>query len=569
MRMFTSLSTARPPRNAVDTAERGDTVLAGSGDEAGVPTLLGRKSLIMGMLTSVGFAFATAAQPSVAAAADAVTYVPKWAPSTAYAPGEQVISPHNDVVAAKIAHTSSASYDTDTVEWALSSTYARRRTFDVMSYGAVGNGTTDDTVAINAAIADAGSNGVVGFPPADYLITSGLTFVEGCVPHMTGTARLIYNGTGTAVTFYRWANLSKKYQGHFRVSVVKTTPAWWGADATSVGVLFANCYLMGGDLPQVQGLATGVSFVADGLVGFGGCSYIDIKLGAIDQNKVGIATSDPNAGYVSALQLSGGRVRLDAIGQSSNVGTRYLTGPILLSNIVGVMLEGAQVEKAVSISGGGNVFHGVSFESVQASGVELTGAGTNMFVGCGSLSHYSDPVLADGSLIAEVIGGNGAHFAASSLTGGKATLELINRFDGTALHTRSADNTQKYVELVNANINIYRGDSQTYPGITLTPNYGGPGNFGGLHLGSGSAAPDVWWSRHGDYPALITDVPIHGTTFYAGNSSAAPKWTSGTGTPEGVVSAAIGSLFSRIDGGASGCLYVKQSGTSNTGWVAK
>lgn len=43
----------------------------------------------------------------------------------------------------------------------------------------------------------------------------------------------------------------------------------------------------------------------------------------------------------------------------------------------------------------------------------------------------------------------------------------------------------------------------------------------------------------------------------------------GTGTPEAVVTASVGSLFLRTDGGASTTLYVKESGTGNTGWVAK
>jgi hypothetical protein len=41
------------------------------------------------------------------------------------------------------------------------------------------------------------------------------------------------------------------------------------------------------------------------------------------------------------------------------------------------------------------------------------------------------------------------------------------------------------------------------------------------------------------------------------------------GTPEGVVTANVGSLFLRTDGGANTTLYVKESGTGNTGWVAK
>lgn len=44
---------------------------------------------------------------------------------------------------------------------------------------------------------------------------------------------------------------------------------------------------------------------------------------------------------------------------------------------------------------------------------------------------------------------------------------------------------------------------------------------------------------------------------------------SGSGTPEGVITAGIGSTWSRTDGGAGTSFYVKESGTGNTGWVAK
>jgi hypothetical protein len=44
---------------------------------------------------------------------------------------------------------------------------------------------------------------------------------------------------------------------------------------------------------------------------------------------------------------------------------------------------------------------------------------------------------------------------------------------------------------------------------------------------------------------------------------------SGTGTPEGAVTAPVGSLFMRTDGGASTTFYVKESGSGNTGWIAK
>ena len=45
----------------------------------------------------------------------------------------------------------------------------------------------------------------------------------------------------------------------------------------------------------------------------------------------------------------------------------------------------------------------------------------------------------------------------------------------------------------------------------------------------------------------------------------------GTGTPEGKVTAGVGSVYHRLDDddGAGTMFYVKESGTSNTGWAAK
>lgn len=44
---------------------------------------------------------------------------------------------------------------------------------------------------------------------------------------------------------------------------------------------------------------------------------------------------------------------------------------------------------------------------------------------------------------------------------------------------------------------------------------------------------------------------------------------SGTGDPDGVVVASVGSRYRRTDGGANTSLYIKESGTDENGWVAK
>lgn len=60
---------------------------------------------------------------------------------------------------------------------------------------------------------------------------------------------------------------------------------------------------------------------------------------------------------------------------------------------------------------------------------------------------------------------------------------------------------------------------------------------------------------------------VFGVQFRPG--AGAPIWTSGAGTPEGVVTAPVGSLYTRTDGAAATTLYVKETGAAATGWVAK
>jgi hypothetical protein len=49
----------------------------------------------------------------------------------------------------------------------------------------------------------------------------------------------------------------------------------------------------------------------------------------------------------------------------------------------------------------------------------------------------------------------------------------------------------------------------------------------------------------------------------------ATKWYSSAGSPEGAVTAGVGSMYTDNTGSAGTTLYVKESGTGNTGWVAK
>lgn len=67
--------------------------------------------------------------------------------------------------------------------------------------------------------------------------------------------------------------------------------------------------------------------------------------------------------------------------------------------------------------------------------------------------------------------------------------------------------------------------------------------------------------------AAVTPICIGGVGAANGGAVAVGQWLC-VGTPEGVVTARIGSTAVRSDGGASTTLYVKESGTGNTGWRA-
>lgn len=87
---------------------------------------------------------------------------------------------------------------------------------------------------------------------------------------------------------------------------------------------------------------------------------------------------------------------------------------------------------------------------------------------------------------------------------------------------------------------------------------------GNIAIKSGTdAATTISVETSGSTRLVIRDDGIH-----IGGSSA-PTINSGSGTPEGVVTAIVGSQFMRTDGGAGTSFYVKESGTGNTGWVAK
>ncbi|HEY9676964.1 MAG TPA: glycosyl hydrolase family 28-related protein [Drouetiella sp.] len=76
--------------------------------------------------------------------------------------------------------------------------------FSVLRYGATGNGTTDDTVAIQNTISAAqssGLNSVVYFPPGSYLFSSNLTASNVSMSGETGASTTLLSSNNATVNF--------------------------------------------------------------------------------------------------------------------------------------------------------------------------------------------------------------------------------------------------------------------------------------------------------------------------------------------------------------------------------
>jgi len=74
--------------------------------------------------------------------------------------------------------------------------------------------------------------------------------------------------------------------------------------------------------------------------------------------------------------------------------------------------------------------------------------------------------------------------------------------------------------------------------------------------------------HNGGNISVTTGNLLIGTAGKGIDYNGGPKDLFGTGTPEGSITAAIGSTYRRADGGASTSFYIKESGTGNTGWRA-
>ena len=213
----------------------------------------------------------------------------------------------------------------------------------------------------------------------------------------------------------------------------------------------------------------------------------------------------------------------------------------------GIFFEGAQENNIV------NVWHhfapySTAMYFARVVGVRNYDAAWNVCMNVQSeAGSNANMVTFDANSFENIAHGTDNNGLPSSITGTQNCIQTTDSWDVPG------QLTVRNVAASNNAIRLYAAAGQTANVLQIRSGAGG-NLFNVDPAGNASAEVGVY-AKQGIFPSSTAAVGV--------------GWRSGAGTPEGVISAPVGSLWTRTDGGNGTTLYVKQSGTGNTGWAAK
>lgn len=383
---------------------------------------------------------------------------------------------------------------------------------NIKDFGAVGDGTTDDSAAIQAAINSNTDFIQVYMPPGTYRLSSPI-IVDRQNMSLFGAAQqtTLYPDAGvTAIEIAKNNGVSRTQLRDFRI---------YGNTNATGGIA------LGGDFVafcQIQNLVI-LNFLATGSFGIklSKVQELDIDNCYIADNYNNIHFPDAGANYATSVHIHG---QGGYIGRATNIG-------ILLDREVASFM--------------------VSDIVIESNDVGFACTG------------FSNQVTFDNVHFEENDGANAIYLSGDANRAGQFTIRNCFFF-GNTINLRAdyafimMENNTGLIEsgkfVFGTGVNAYFANNKADDGVSINPIT----QYEALR----SSATVSYFDKDNTGRSFERVDQL-----YLGAGSA--TLISGPGTPEGFVTAAIGSLYLRTDGGAGTTLYVKQSGTGNTGWVGK
>ena len=427
------------------------------------------------------------------------------------------------------------------------------RWFDVRDYGATGNGTTDDTAAFNNAVSATGGKGVLYMPPGQYRISSTITVPMNVQVIGAGSqaTEILHTGNNPLFVNTQFQSEAMRQRAFRRFKILGN------AGARAEGIVVANSWGAAFDDLFIMNYTNGIGvhlvnegYWTEGTRFFGvhvrGCA----KQVYLERTTGHESFSDTRFYHTCLVCTGAGQVGLEI---GNNI--------VLYDGTLDLKIH-LEANNTVALKVGTNV---VMRGNTYNVGVESPGSGVGMKI----LQIPNGSELTGTGAIMMPLGG-----VASWDIADNANVQFTPRHDdmlpnqtGNKASWRGTANTGTYLyrdSFRGERHNRYANSGYVYGNniqSTYTAIYEAPGN-----------AFEVLKVPYNGYP-WTTATPIVG--FEASGArvrlgaKTAPGIFTGSGSPEGVVSAPIGSLYTNTAGGASTTLYVKTSGTGATGWTAK
>jgi hypothetical protein len=419
---------------------------------------------------------------------------------------------------------------------------------NVKDYGAVGDGSTDDTTAIQAAI---NAKGAVYLPPGTYQVTSTLSVPSGMAQQFSmvgeNAVGVTINYTGSGVFLKMDPSTTpgvSTRREYWKLASLYIVGPGSGVSGT-IGLLLNNALLGSISDVYVSAFETGVKFDGLQLVNDTACYYNTATNLVVSSCEIGILFT----GQANSNNLFGGRAGECTIGIQVDSNTNHINA------------------------------HGVDVESSATYGLNLAGYGCQ-FLGC----RHENP-----SATAEVRfddSGGAQHGTKNTVIGYWQTTDP----EAFIIWDAHRDNTVIWPGM----LNLGNSDATSAPALlTMSRSVGADGlpmvDLTDIYANSGVPIGVRYRQTRLGKALLMQTLLSDGVTyqdtwsFSNDTSNGNPilhagfgqdtrtlnqvQW--GSSSPQSAVTGRVGDLFLRHDGSASATLYVKESGTdTNTGWAA-
>jgi len=410
---------------------------------------------------------------------------------------------------------------------------------NVLDYGADPTGSADSSAAINAAV-DTGRS--VYIPKGVYRLTAAITpssqqSIYGEGPKQTilradtvGMNVIDYpSGTYSNIEIYD-LGIDGNSKAQYGLSV-------YGSSLFSGSVSFCKfSRLEAGDCTEAAFYFRGIT----------GCSIDDIA----SINGTGLVSSVAN--YAVFFEACFNSSVNNCIFSSGNISTVGVSGGTQLTfNNVYVYNNGGGADSLMFVDGGfGHSFVDCGFETQNAGGTIVAA------VELKQTSALAERQCADINFVRcrwVGLAGTTPYNIAVGTVGTSYKLKLNEcQFIKPTVNSSIALIGQAYTSITNCM------DMVGYYDLSNTP----------VSVTNTSGNPYFQENLSGRFSTPVVSTVVIGESYVA-TGAAQIAWLANSGSPEGVVIAPVGSLYSRTNGGAGTSFYVKESGTGNTGWVAK